>query len=160
MNWKFMEVWKGIAVGFKRCLSFEDILVWPVYKKVCWLLVFIPLHNLYISNSLLRHMASTELAKAYDSFLLFCQWLSLTYISLLLIQEKQDGLLFVLKKTKISLLLLKGICLPKYVGVSNWFLRQCKVINVESENVILFMALYSASVLKQQAVFPLDALFL
>lgn len=122
-----------------------DIQVWPVFKKVGLFVVFISLCNLYISNSyFLRHVVNMEWASAYDRFSLFSPLLSVTQFNMhkpLTNTEanKMDFYLF-LKKTKVSLLLFKGICPQKYVGLSNSFQRQCKAINLESENVILFMA--------------------
>lgn len=140
-----------------------DIQVWPVFKKVGLFVVFISLCNLYISNSyFLRHVVNMEWASAYDRFSLLSPLLSVTQFNMhkpLTNTEanKMDFYLF-LKKTKVSLLLFKGICPQKYVGLSNSFQRQCKAINLESENVILFMAFCIPSILKQQAAFPLEAL--
>lgn len=50
--------------------------------------------------------------------------------------------------------MLEIVCLQKYACPSDGFLRQCKAINLEGENVILFMASYIPSILQHLYCMP------
>lgn len=92
-----------------------------------------------LSFDILRtwHMLQTVTGPA------FCQWQNLTARVSLLLLRQQTGWTFIgWYKTKVSLLLCEEICLWNYVRLSDWFLRQRKAINLETENVILFMTFY------------------
>lgn len=107
---------------FIYCLDPINIQVWPIFKKVGMLDVFISTHNLYTSNSsLLRHDVNMGWAPAFDRFSLLSPVLSVTKFNMHKPLNNTE------MQTRHP---------QKYGGLSNWFQRQCKAIHLESENAI------------------------